>query len=468
VEESFKRRLPARLKVAGPDPLTCGMATIKGEREAYIIYEYEPGRYASSMCSSVDPVELRFEARPLPPTVDGGTPAFIVGGAFGEVRTIALDASGRTVAYGRGEGTVEDLKICPGGRRLVERVFGDDAVSTIAVRALPSLRTLSELPIPHQINNIDVVSVGCLDDHARDVAVFWSDLPYGKQGGFIWRRDGKAWRRTAVGRHVSRAEFIGSTAYLTSAGPAPRLISYDLKTGARRLIAPVPPQSGNWVLSPDRRSIAGITLQSPRERLPRLTVVDLGGPRTVTSRDLGAHAKHATVEWITKDQLAVLPSTLADQRVRIFDASLRRLTVWDDPWEAALKSVVGKRVYGVVEDPRYLASVRLSDGHGQRVISHGRIETGVFTIVYVEDAIRAGTSSRKMDPLTDRLIDHTTSERERTSVAVVTRPRRGKAPRPSGPEGRIPDLLAPALVTAGVLTALWFATRNRFRRRPQS
>src|SRR5918996_442018 len=263
VEESFKRRLPAQLKVASPEPGTCPMAAVKGELQAYVIYEYQLGRYASSMCSSVDPVELRAEARPLPPPVDGGSPAFIVGGAFGEVRTIALDVSGRTVAHGRGEGTVEDLEMCPGGRRLVERVFGDDAVSTITVRTLPSLRTLSELPIPRQINNIDVISLGCLDDQARDVALFWSDLPYGKKGGFIWRRDGNAWRRTAVGRHVARAEFIGSTAYLTTSGPTPQLISFDLRAGVRRVVAPGPTPRGGWVLTPDPSSIAGGTPQSP-------------------------------------------------------------------------------------------------------------------------------------------------------------------------------------------------------------
>jgi hypothetical protein len=209
VEESFKRRLPPQVKVASPDhPGECAIGAVEGERTAYVIYEYEPGRYFSTTCSSIDPVQLRMEARPLPPPVVGGPPAFIVGGAFGEVRTIALDASGRTVAYGRGEGTVEDLEICPGGRRLVERVLGDDGESTIAVRALPSLRTMSELRIPPQIQNLGLVSLGCLGHHARDLALFSTDLPYGKRGGFIWRREGRAWGRTAVGRGVASGEFI--------------------------------------------------------------------------------------------------------------------------------------------------------------------------------------------------------------------------------------------------------------------
>lgn len=380
VEQAFKKDLGPVVRVLSGG--SCGLYGLKGQQQAYVLYEYEPGLYSSESCSSADPVDLRTAARPLPAPDGKGPPAFLLGGAFGEVRTIALDASGRTLTYGRGEGETDELIRCPDDRRVVELVLPDDGDLLIGVRELPSLRTIDEIALPSELHGSRPLSLGCPDEEARDLLLFWSDLPYGKLGGSIWQRDGDAWRRIPVGKNVESGSFAGTTAYLTTLEPKPRLIQFDVSTQARRVIARVPPQIHAWVQSPDGRRIARIAAFDPQE-FPKLVVVDVDSSSpSVFWRYVGQEMLIADIQWLENDRLALL----GDATLRTYDASLRLLTEWKDwrsPFRAA--AVVNARVFGLVDPPTRLASVRLSDGGNQRIIGR-RLESGISSMLVLPEA----------------------------------------------------------------------------------
>lgn len=378
VKESFKRDLGYEVRVASSSggDATCGVYTLEGE-QAYFLEEYEPGRYGASSCSSVEPDLLRRAARPLPVPDERGRQAFLLGGAFGEVRTIALDSSGRTLGYGSGEGWINELIACPGGRRVVELISRDKGDIGMAIRELPSLR-VREIPLPAGIDANDSLSLSCLDWEGRDLALFWSNHPYGKREGSILRLQGEEWRRVEAGSNVGFANFIGPTAYLTTIGRSPRLIALDVRTGLRRTIARVPSQSRSWIRSPDGRRFAGFS--QPSNHPPRLVVVDLHeDPPSVTVRRVYVESWEFTaIHWLDSDRLAFLP--FWNGRLRIFDPSLRLLEKWEQPWQSSHPIISGDRVYGILHDPDRMASVRLEDGRGQQVIGR-ELEEGVSTVL---------------------------------------------------------------------------------------
>ena len=52
-------------------------------------------------------------AEPLPTPTGSGPVALLVGGSYGTMRMVALDAQGRVLAYGPGEGEAYALAVCP-------------------------------------------------------------------------------------------------------------------------------------------------------------------------------------------------------------------------------------------------------------------------------------------------------------------------------------------------------------------
>jgi hypothetical protein len=382
VEESFKRDLGSEVRVLSGG--SCGVYALKGRLQGYALEEYQQGLYTSGSCLTAEPGELRRADRPLPPPTGRGSPAFILGGAFGEIRTIALDAAGRTLAYGRGEGEVGELIRCPGDRRLVELVLAERGGLFLAVRELPSLRVVDRLSLPEGIDGRPL-AVACPDDDAGRLLLFSSDVPYGgEQGGSIWKREGSAWRRIPVGKSVDKGTFVETTAYLTSSGAKPRLIRYDLRTDTRRVIGRVPSGTQGWVQSPDGRRIAGLASFPPPE-FPKLVMVELDAdPPSVLWRHVGREMDFARIDWLGDDRLMLLGSAGS---VRTYDASLRLVGEWKDGWAAFFAGRAGDRVYGMVHPPTRLASVRLSDGRDQRTIA--RLEPGISSMLVMPDGVAA-------------------------------------------------------------------------------
>ena len=145
VDRVVKGRLGGTVEVlAATSGASCGIEAERG-KPVGLFLDRANGEWRSSLCQQIEPARLRAAARPLPAPNGRGPAALVVGGRFGPARTLALDAQGRTLAYGRGEGESLILSVCPGGRRVAELVRreGSDAVA-VAVRALPTLRTVWE------------------------------------------------------------------------------------------------------------------------------------------------------------------------------------------------------------------------------------------------------------------------------------------------------------------------------------
>ena len=137
VLESVKGRLGSTVEVVtAASGASCGVEARIGQTIGLFL-ERVGGVWQSNLCRQVSPSELRAAARPLPRPDGRGPVAFLVGGRFGPARTLALDAQGRTLAYGRGEGESLMVSVCPGGRRVAEVVRAGRGVA-VAVRALPA------------------------------------------------------------------------------------------------------------------------------------------------------------------------------------------------------------------------------------------------------------------------------------------------------------------------------------------
>ena len=118
----------------------CGLETTIGARIGLFL-ERRAGRWTSSLCWQVSPDDLLAAAQPLPPPNGRGPTTLLVAGRFGPARLLALDARGRTLAYGRGAGTTLLISVCPGARRMAELVQRETGVAVV-IRELPGLRLI--------------------------------------------------------------------------------------------------------------------------------------------------------------------------------------------------------------------------------------------------------------------------------------------------------------------------------------
>ncbi len=139
VERSLKGSIGRTVEVrTAADSAGCGLEAPVGTRVGLVL-ERRGGAWHGYLCWQFDPAELLAAALPLPPPNGRGPVALIVGGGFGESRLAALDARGRTLAYGRGTGRVGLLAVCPGGRRLAEVAFVGSG-QRLVIRATRTLR----------------------------------------------------------------------------------------------------------------------------------------------------------------------------------------------------------------------------------------------------------------------------------------------------------------------------------------
>ena len=123
----------------------CGLETTIGARIGLFL-ERRAGRWTSSLCWQVSPDDLLAAAQPLPPPNGRGPATLLVAGRFGPARLLALDDRGRTLAYGRGAGTILLISVCPGARRMAELVQRDDGRRRRHPRA-PRLALVRQRPI---------------------------------------------------------------------------------------------------------------------------------------------------------------------------------------------------------------------------------------------------------------------------------------------------------------------------------
>jgi hypothetical protein len=369
VERAVKGNIASSVEVLTPNNgAACGIETTVGRRIGLFLWR-EDGQWKGMLCWQV-PAEDLLAAAALPAPNGRWPVAMYVGGRFGPARTIALDAKGRTLAYGVGSGSVRQHAACPGGRRVVELVQRGSGL-VVAVRELPTFWLVREQRLPRR--EYGVASLRCVDSLGERLAVF-SSGPDGRGllAQITPRRVTTLWRGKAF-----YASFWRNVAFVQAhARAGTRIVRIDLRTGAAKPLGTVRP----WGLYELVPNAAGTLLagDSHKEGIgdPRLVVIDLS-QRPITARTIPLRADPVgSTLWLTRDTLAYL----IDDTMRTYTASLRP-TGRIPGWDAADGVVVGRSAYGVTHSggliradlaTRKIRLVRRLPGKSELIVSATR------------------------------------------------------------------------------------------------
>jgi hypothetical protein len=264
---------------------------------------------------------VRDAAAGLPPPNGRGRVHLLVGGSFGPARVLALDAAGRTLAYGSGTGTTIALAVCPGARAMVEVT----SAGLLAVRDLSTLRVRREVPLRLRAHEFPS-AVACRDAAARTSYVFaWRAAT-----ARIIRIRGQAELSIFRGAGVEGA-FAKGFAYVAARRRG--ITRVNLATGRHRVVSRLPADLA--LPSPDGRSVAAITDRG------RLAVVGLS-PRRAR---LGPPVRTVTRPvWIDARRVAWVEDS---GRVELYDSAFRRVGGFAG-WRAIGATVAAaERLFGV-------------------------------------------------------------------------------------------------------------------------
>ena len=346
VERAVKGRLPATIEVTtAADGASCGVEAKIGQRIGLFLAR-ESGRWTSSLCAQLAPADLLAAARPLPRPNGKGPVALLVGGRFGSARTLALDARGRTLAYGAGAGETILLAPCPGSTRVAEIATRAPAESgfRLGVRDLRTFRLVRERALRLR-ENVFPRALACGDPRGATAYVFAQSGEVAATAEIVRataRATAVIWRGAALG-----ARFAPGRAYVTAGTRGDRALAVELPTGRARLVSRLPAYTGPLVPSRDGRTLAAVTSRPPLARTAppaRLVVVNVAQRRVRTSSLESADATGELV-WLDAARFAFFPHTETDA-VRVCDTALRVRSRFHG-WQGMSVAVVGSRAYGV-------------------------------------------------------------------------------------------------------------------------
>lgn len=187
VEQSVKGDLEKSVDVESPaGTSSCGLGAAEGQRIGLLLYR-EGDVWRSGLCAQMDPDTLIEAASPLPKPTSTGPVAFVVGGRYGDATTIALDRSGRTVAYGyASKWDTTHVGVCPGSRTVVEwgqPGYGNEHVPYLAVRRFDrfgSAKATKLKALPDREPNFNrLAAISCRDEQGSDVLLAVSNYGSG-------------------------------------------------------------------------------------------------------------------------------------------------------------------------------------------------------------------------------------------------------------------------------------------------
>lgn len=322
---------------------SCGYEVERGQEMGFFL-ERDGSVWRGGLCGQIDPDELRKAAAPYPKPDGTGPLELLVGGSYGDVRTIGLDASGRTLAYGKGDGKTTHLSVCPGSRVVAEIVRADvePFANYVVLRGLDTFAGVRKSrlvefgdtndghPYPLQPG-----AVGCRSPSGDDVVVFGANNEAEHQVGKLVRvrPDGHTvvWQGGLGG--AAAIPTTGTKAYVST--QTDRLIEVDIETRAVRDIAKTAGmlESGPS-LSADGRRVA---LIRPREE--GIDVFDVRTGEVTTNKTVSGYR----LVWVSHDRL-VLTGT-PDNGVVVFDAALTRVGSWEG-WTGDQVVNAGGTLYG--------------------------------------------------------------------------------------------------------------------------
>jgi len=358
VDRAVKGKIGDQVEVETADNgAACGIETPVGQRVGLFL-DREGGKWLGHLCWQVSPDDL-LAAALLPAPNGRGPVALFVGGRFGPARTLALDAKGRTLAYGMGVGSSTLLSLCPGRKTIVEiaPVRSDARQRTtyeVAIREAGSLRTIRrqrlKLPGWRFANGLQ-----CGDSSGSSVFIFAGWAGDSALRAAIYRVTDRhleaIWEGTAF-----LSSFTPKVAYLNSGFSTARLVRVDLRTGRVTPIAWLP-RSPRVTPDASGTKLAGVAYSLGADK-SRLVLVDLGArPPSVRSTPLRAAEVFGDLLWVSERRLLFVPSDQRDA-ARLLDQELRTLSRFR--WTGGQGALVGTTLVGI--DGRTLVAATLPSG----------------------------------------------------------------------------------------------------------
>jgi hypothetical protein len=317
VDERFKGAFGATVELRTGTGSSCDVSFGMGDQVGLLPHQ-DGDRFAAGSCSTMAPDEMRAAAQ-------AGEVRTVVAGSFEGARVLALDADGAIVARGSGFGDGLSVDVCPGSRYAVETALVDNGHG-LAIRRLPGLEVVREMPIPTRGEGR--VLVHCPDENARRVSVLAS------AGGrtLLLRRKGTSFKRlTSV--PASAAGFGYGTAYLQVRR---EVVAIDIASGSGGTIAKAPRMEGELAGGPEG-FVAG--------RAGTRAV--LVGP---TGRVWKAPAGHheGPVAWSTNLRRPRIAVTAGGGNLLVFNGLLKRRDRIEDFTVGSL-TARGNRLWGLGE-----------------------------------------------------------------------------------------------------------------------
>lgn len=331
VEQVVKGSLPGEVRVeSSSSGASCGLEVLQGEPVGLLLGG-QPGAWASNLCWQIEPERLLLALEPLPHPDGTDPPAFVVGGSFGAARLVLLDASGRTLAYGRGGGDTLMVSVCPGGDLAVELV--QDGVRSpylVAVRDLATMAVVRETKVTGDLvgargtPGLDVGGVSCRDARAQEILAVVTEWPQGSGRTHLLAVGGTD-PRHLVEVDAQWARFAADRVLLDHgphAATVTALSELDLGSLEVRRIGRLPAATWQATPSPDGTMIAGVIV--PEEPAPtKVFVMEAGtspGQAMTVPVEPGSYGE---IRWLDDGTFAYFPRWSSDEIVRVYDAALR-------------------------------------------------------------------------------------------------------------------------------------------------
>jgi hypothetical protein len=339
VERRLKGSIGSTVEVVtAANSAACGLELSSGTRVGLVL-DRRGGAWNGHLCWQFDPEELLTAASPLPAPNGRGPVALVVGGEFGDVRLIALDARGRTLAYGRGGGRAGLVSVCPGRQHLAELAYGGRG-TTLVIRRTATLRVVRrervDLPGGRYAQRL-----GCHDPSGASVVVF-ARGPLGDSPAKSALYRLRAGRTAAIWHGAAfDAAFAPPSAYLSAGSRGTKLVRVDLVTGRSRELARIPIGATSLTVNRTGTLLAGTN--AVVDRSAHVVRVDLRGRRAkVTTARLPSSEGLAQVFWLRGGRLLFVPTY--GSAARVLDDSLRTRSSFR--WRAMSAAVVADRLFG--------------------------------------------------------------------------------------------------------------------------
>ena len=343
VERSVKGRLGSTIDVeSASNGAACGLETPVGARIGLFL-ERDGARWTSSLCWQVSAEDLLAATQPLPPPTGTGPVTLLLGSRFGAARTLALDGRGRTLAYGLGAGSVLQISVCPGKRRIAEAVQLDSGLA-VAIRELPGLRLVRQRPLPSPAG-ASPTALRCEVADGSRLLVFHSsaDRPSGARlERWTRARQTVLWRGTALS-----AALTEQAAYIASGSRGTTLLELRLGSRAPHTIGRIPPMATTLVADSGATQLAGISwAQGSRLSLLRVRLE----PFEVVAKRLHEPGE---VAWVDGRRLVFFGS--GGRQARLYTRTLAVVSSFG--WTAYRSVIVGSTAYGVAFDGLHRATL---------------------------------------------------------------------------------------------------------------